>query len=64
MPKQFFKNFVKEKVRNGALNYLNTVKIKHSKMDNLEFEHLKCSDYLKESNISSEEAKILFKNSH
>ena len=48
------------KIKKETLAFLISIKNKHSKMDNLNFEELKCSDYLKNSQISTEDTKLLF----
>ena len=52
---------VKKKMRDYALNYLNTLKEKHSKMDNLSYPKLRVQNYLKDGKITVSAAKNLFK---
>lgn len=59
--KQSFKNFLKRKSKEAAVNYLNKLKSKHSKLDDLHFNDLKCANYLQDQRINQNEAKLLFK---
>ena len=60
MKKEAFKNFIKEKIKKTALEYLTNIKGKHSKMDNLNYEKLDLQTYLK-SNFFKTEVQQLFK---
>ena len=59
--KMSFKNLVKIKIKEFALDSLNMVKIKHSKMDNILYTELKIQDYLLSEEISVQQKRILFK---
>ena len=59
--KNSFKKMVKKKMRDYALNYLNTLKEKHSKMDNLSYPKLRVQNYLKDGKITVSAGKNLFK---
>ena len=56
----WFKNSVKAKVKEFALDSLNEIKFKHSKMDNLIFTELKIQDYLVSENISVVQKRNIF----
>ena len=56
-----FKTLVKKQVSEVALIELLNLKETHSKMANLEYTSLEMQDYLKDRNITVEQAKILFK---
>ena len=56
-----FKNLVKKQVSELALLELLNLKETHSKMANLEYTSLEMQAYLKNKNISVEQAKMLFK---
>ena len=49
LKKESFSKIVKQKVREKALETLNSSKEKHSKMKHLEYEELKIKKYLKEN---------------
>ena len=59
--KNSFKKMVKKKMRNYALDYLNNLKEKHSKMDNLLYIELKMQNYFKDKSITVQAAKNLFR---
>ena len=59
--KSSFKKLVKVKTTEYTLNYLLSLKEKHSKMDKLTYTELKLQNYLKNKNISVEEARNLFR---
>ena len=52
---------MKRKVTLAAQQYLHNKKQKHSKLDDIKFKDLKCAEYLLDSRISKNEAKLLFK---
>ena len=56
-----FKNLLKIKTKEYALQYLLKMKQKHSKMTNLEYKELTIQNYFKNENISVKEAQNLFK---
>ena len=58
--KMSFKNMVKIKTKEFALDNLNLSKFKHSKMDNLIYTELKIQDYLLSEEISVQQKRILF----
>ena len=55
-----FKNLVKIKTREFALDLLNENKYKHSKMENLIFTELKIQEYLTSESITVEEKRNIF----
>ena len=59
--KNSFKKMVKKKMRNYALDYLNNLKEKHSKMDNLLYIELKMQNDFKDKSITVQAAKNLFR---
>ena len=61
MSKNLLKKTVKGKLKEYSLNYLTTIKEKHSKMDDLIYPKLKLQNYLKDSQISVQAAKNLFR---
>ena len=56
-----FKRLVKLKTKEYTLDHLLKIKEKHSKMDNLEYIELKLQNYLKDVNITVQEAKNLYR---
>ena len=61
MKKYKFKLLLKKKINIAALNYLNKLKAKHTKADNIQSSEIKCSEYLLNTKLSKNEAKLLFK---
>ena len=59
--KSSFKNLVKVKTQEYTLNYLLNKKERHSKMENLNYFKLKLQNYLRDKNISVDEARNLFR---
>ena len=55
--KNVFKKMVKTKMKEFSLNYLNKLKEKHSKMDNLVYPKLKTQNYLKDGEINVQSSK-------
>ena len=55
-----FKNLVKARIKEFALDMLNESKYEHSKMDNLLFTELKIQEYLVAENISVEQKRNIF----
>ena len=55
-----FKNLVKTKIKEYALDMLNEIKLKHSKMDDLIYTELKIQDYLVSESISLDEKRSIF----
>ena len=60
MAKSTFKNLVKCKGMEFALDQLNTEKFKHSKMENLVYTDLQVQDYLLSTEITTEQKRNLF----
>ena len=56
-----FKKLVKAKAKEVALENLNKIKSKHSKMDNVFYVDLEMQEYLKKRNIRRSMAKAVFK---
>ena len=56
-----FKNFVKRRVEISQLEYLNTLKKKHSKSKYLECKEIKMAEYLKDQRFSTKKKQLLFK---
>ena len=59
--KNAFKNVVKKKAKEVALEQLQELKSKHTKMNSLEYAELKIQNYLQASWISKDQARLLFK---
>ena len=59
--KDTFKNLVKKKVSEKALDVLLEMKERHSKMKNLNYTSLEMQQYLKEKRISKSQAQIIFR---
>ena len=59
--KQKFKDIVKKKVRNAAFEYLNSMKQKHSKMRNIEYDSLKLQPFLDSPIFNLETRNLLFR---
>ena len=59
--KEWFKNFVKEKVKINFLQHLRDLKAKHSKSANLKCDELKTAEYINSPRFSLEEKQLLFK---
>ena len=59
--KTTFKKIVKLKIKEFSLDYLNNLKEKHSKMENLTYSKLKLQNYLKQKEIPVQSAKNLFR---
>ena len=58
--KDAFKKKVKRGARSAALNYLNSLKETHSKLENIEFNNLECQEYFNDKRLSPNEVKLLF----
>lgn len=56
-----FKKLVKIKAKEYTMDYLLTLKEKHTKMENLHYKDLKLQSYLKDKEIPTNEAKNLYK---
>ena len=56
-----FKNLVRSKAKEVALEALNEIKKKHSKMDNLFYVDHEMQDYLKDRRLKTSMAKAVFK---
>ena len=61
MSKNLYKKYIKKKIKEAALIYLNKLKSKHNKMKNIESKNLKCSSYLTNSKFTKSETQMLFK---
>ena len=59
--KEWFKNFVKEKVKINFLKQLKDLRTKHSKSANLKCDDLKTAEYINSPRFSLEEKQLLFK---
>ena len=60
MPEQPFRKIVKEKTDLKALEYLNKLKAKHSKVMNLDHQNLTMQTYLEPNEMSAQECKFMF----
>ena len=60
MSKNKFKQIIKSKAKKRAIEYLNKLKIKHSKLDNIHCEDLTPNDYLNDERLNPSEVKLLF----
>ena len=60
MPEQTFRRIVKEKTDLKALEYLNNLKAKHSKVMNLDHQNLIMQTYLEPNEMSVQECKFMF----
>ena len=56
-----FKRMVKIKTKEYTLNYLLDLKLKHTKMDNLDYSELKLQNYLRDPEIPVAEARNLYR---
>ena len=61
MSKYSFKNIVKKHIENETFYYLLSVKEKHKKMQNLQYNQLEMQEYLKENYLTPVQAKIVFR---
>ena len=61
MSKQKFQTIVKPKVRAAALEYLNKLKQKHTKMDGLKYQKLELQPYLSSPLFSNESRNLLLR---
>ena len=59
--KEWFKNFVKEKIKTNFLKHLKSLKTKHSKSVNLQCDDLKTADYIDSPRLSLKEKQLPFK---
>ena len=60
MKKEDFKKIVKAKVRHAALQYLNNIKEKHSKVRNIIYTELELQAYLKSPCFTSDNHSTLY----
>ena len=60
LSKQKFKNFVKKRANELTVKYLQKLKRKNSKSNQLEVENLEISPYLQDARFSREEREVLF----
>ena len=56
-----FKKEIKEIANKLAIKYLQNLKSKHSKTENIPFNKLKAAEYLKDKKIRPDQAKFIFK---
>ena len=56
-----FKNIVKKKIQSKYLSFLNELKVKHSKSENLECSTIKMAEYLQSGKFTTREKRLLFK---
>ena len=61
MSKQRFQTLVKSKIRDAALEYLNKLKQKHTKMDGLKYQKLQLQSYLSSPMFNNESRNLLFR---
>ena len=61
LSKYKFKKLLKEKIKTAALAYLNKLKNKHKKSHFIQSKRIKCSDYLIDTILTKNEAKLIFK---
>ena len=61
LSKQKLKIIVKNKIKDAALNYLNEVKRKHSKMQSLSYETYQLQEYLHSPLFNNESRNLLFR---
>ena len=59
--KNAFKNYVKKKVKINQLKHMKSLQVKHSKAKHLDCNDVKTADYLRNSNFTSREKRLLFK---
>ena len=59
--KNVFKNFVMKKVKRNHIEFLNTLKRKHSKSSNLDCKEVKMAEYLQDPRFSTKMKQLLFK---
>ena len=59
--KNVFKNYVKKRVTENHLKYLNKLKQKHSKSKFLDCTEIKIAEYMQSSNFTTREKQLLFK---
>ena len=51
---------VKREAKNETIKYLNSLKEKHSKLDNINFSDLECQSYFYDERLSPKEVQLLF----
>ena len=56
-----FKEYSKVKIKKAALKYLKNIQDRHSKVDNIKYEHIETQPYLKSPKFSTDEKQLLFK---
>ena len=61
LKKRKFKAILRKKVNEAAFDYLNKLKIKHSKVNQIHYSSLKKQSYINDSNFSINDIKLLFK---
>ena len=58
--KRKFKKYVKTKIMDATVAYLNNERKDHSKTKNIEFKIMKCKEYIRDPSLNSSEVKLLF----
>ena len=61
MSKNKFKKILKSRAKIKAIEFLYSLKIKHSKLDNINLEDLTQQEYLNDKRLNPSEIKLLFK---
>ena len=60
MSKNSFKRLIKKKVTQATIKFINNERQRHSKTKNLEFKKIKCSEYLKDNRLNTNQMRLLF----
>ena len=55
-----FKTFIKKHINNASFKYLNSLQIKHTKIQNIEYKEHKLQPYISESKLSNKMVSVLF----
>ena len=61
MKKKKFKKFLKCKIKETAMKYLNKIKNSHSKVENINYENLQVQPYLVDTKFTTNEKQLLFR---
>ena len=61
MKKEFYKDLVKKKISDCAFEYLQNIKMSHSKVKNIDYSKLELAHYLQDKRFSINEKFTLFK---
>ena len=59
--KYSIKSYISKKAKIIAFDYLQRLKMKHSKIDGINFEEVKCSEYILDPQLNKKEVRLLFK---